>query len=274
MKYKILLITISLFAVIGTSVFATDGSATSTSALIDQLKQQIANLNTQIIQLQNQLNVIKEAEKQIKETSLQLKTQLKEGMSGEDVKLLQEFLASDPEIYPEGKITGYFGSLTKKAIQKFQKKACISSVGNVGPQTIRRINELLSEGAGKSGHIPAGLLRASGLQKKLCGTSTSTPDTIAPVISAVSATEISTSTAKIIWTTNESSDSKIYYNNLTPINVSATSTSNVIDTSLVTSHSLGLTGLTSTTTYYYFVVSKDSSGNTATSSESSFVILP
>jgi len=271
MNYKILAATIFLFAFIGVSTFA-QSSATSTTSLIDQLKQQIADLAAQIAQLQKQLSAVKEAEKQIKETSLQLKTQLKEGMSSEDVKLLQEFLASDPEIYPEGKITGYFGLLTKKAVERFQKQACISTVGNVGPQTLKRINELLAEGAGKSGHIPEGLLKAPGIQKKLCGTSTA--DVIAPVISGLSAKSIGTTTARIVWETNESSDSKVYYGNLTPVIASATSTLNVMKGGLVKNHNLDLTDLASTTTYYYFVVSKDVSGNTATSSESSFVTLP
>ena len=45
------------------------------------------------------------------------------GDSGEGVRQLQIFLkAQGPEIYPEGLITGYFGSLTQKAVQRFQEK--------------------------------------------------------------------------------------------------------------------------------------------------------
>src|SRR3989344_7499461 len=41
-------------------------------------------------------------------------------MSGSDVSCLQKTLAQDPAIYPEGLVTGYFGSLTQKAVQRWQ----------------------------------------------------------------------------------------------------------------------------------------------------------
>lgn len=44
------------------------------------------------------------------------------GMTSEQVKILQQMLASEPTIYPEGLITGYYGDLTIKAVQKFQAK--------------------------------------------------------------------------------------------------------------------------------------------------------
>ena len=44
------------------------------------------------------------------------------GVRNNDVKSLQEFLAKDASLYPEGLITGYFGLLTKKAVQRFQCK--------------------------------------------------------------------------------------------------------------------------------------------------------
>ena len=97
-------------------------------------------------------------------------------MTSEEVKQLQELLSTDPEIYPEGFITGYFGRLTEKAVKRFQKRICLEEVGVVGPKTLSKINELLTEGAGNSGKIPPGLLIAPGIQKKLCATST--PGTI------------------------------------------------------------------------------------------------
>ncbi|MFH1956809.1 MAG: carboxypeptidase regulatory-like domain-containing protein, partial [Patescibacteria group bacterium] len=46
---------------------------------------------------------------------------LRYGMTSDDVKRLQELLASDSEIYPEGIISGWFGQLTRKAVMAFQK---------------------------------------------------------------------------------------------------------------------------------------------------------
>ena len=68
-------------------------------------------------------------------------------------------LARDPGIYPQGKITGYFGALTKKAVQNFQKKYGIASSGNenttgyglVGPKTLAKIKEVFGTSAAGSG---------------------------------------------------------------------------------------------------------------------------
>jgi len=73
------------------------------------------------------------------------------GVSGSDVSHLQEFLAEDPAIYPEGKVTGYFGVLTLKAVQRFQKKYGIAKAGDpgygyVGPLTRAKLNSLIEQG--------------------------------------------------------------------------------------------------------------------------------
>ena len=292
---KILLTAIFVFAAAGLSVSASQNSnisassilsassTTSIASLIVQLRQKIAELSSQLDQLKNS-DAGKNAKQDIKAFSLQIKNQLKQGVSSEEVRLLQEFLASDPEIYPEGKITGYFGQATKKAVQRFQKKACISAVGNVGPQTMQKINELLAEGAGNSGKVPEGLLKAPGILKKLCENSTSTSnsasnvtkiiDSTAPVISAISVAEVGTSTAKITWRTDDWSDGKVYYSQMTPIDISATSTLSASAEGLFKLHNVNLADLTSGTTTYYFVSSKNDSGNISTSSESSFETLP
>jgi peptidoglycan hydrolase-like protein with peptidoglycan-binding domain len=45
----------------------------------------------------------------------------KYGMRDEDIKLLQEMLAQDKTIYPEGLATGFFGQLTQNAVKRLQK---------------------------------------------------------------------------------------------------------------------------------------------------------
>jgi len=141
--------------------------------LIDKLKAQIETLNTQLQVLRQAQTEVKETAKEVKGT-LQLINQLRFGMTSEEVKHLQEILATDPDVYPEGFITGYFGRLTENAVKKFQKKICVEQVGIVGPKTLAKINELLTEGAGASGKIPPGLLRAPGILKKLCTPITTT----------------------------------------------------------------------------------------------------
>ena len=64
------------------------------------------------------------------------------GMQGNDIKSLQEFLAREPNIYPEGLTTGYFGVKTQTAVKKWQQKYGIEAVGIVGPKTIAKIKEI------------------------------------------------------------------------------------------------------------------------------------
>lgn len=68
---------------------------------------------------------------------------LKNGMSGDDVTRLQQFLARDPSVYPEAMITGYYGGLTEAAVKRFQCKNQIvcdgtpetTGYGVTGPRT-------------------------------------------------------------------------------------------------------------------------------------------
>lgn len=79
-------------------------------------------------------------------------------------------------------------------------------------------------------------------------------DGIPPVISNVVATPDVTS-AIITWTTDEPSDSRVYFG------ISSTLFLEVYDSKMVTSHSIELTGLEPSLLYYYDVESKDVAGN-------------
>ncbi|RJR12504.1 hypothetical protein C4585_03690, partial [Candidatus Parcubacteria bacterium] len=105
-------------------------------------------------------------------------------------------------------------------------------------------------------------------------TTGATPDTTAPTITAVSVSNVGTSTATITWTTNENANSKVYYSTVTPLNTGTASTKT--DSAFVTSHSLTLTGLTPGVAHYFKVESKDAANNTTLSSETSFTtsVLP
>jgi len=58
----------------------------------------------------------------VKEPPFQFKSNLSFGSKGKEVEELQKCLAKDPEVYPEGEITGYFGNKTKEAVIRFQEK--------------------------------------------------------------------------------------------------------------------------------------------------------
>jgi len=63
-------------------------------------------------------------------------------MEDAEVFNLQKVLSLDPAIYPEGEVTGYFGKLTEAAVKRFQKKYCIRTTGQGGPQTRAKLHEL------------------------------------------------------------------------------------------------------------------------------------
>lgn len=87
---------------------------------------------------------------------------LKLGASGDDVTRLQQFLARDPSIYPEGRVTGYYGALTESAVKRWQVKYNIVSTGTaestgygvVGPRTAAAISLLCTTGGYGGGATP------------------------------------------------------------------------------------------------------------------------
>ncbi|MDO8514243.1 MAG: peptidoglycan-binding protein [bacterium] len=93
---------------------------------------------------------------------------LKNGVSGDDVLRLQQFLARDPSIYPEGIASGYYGGLTEKAVQRWQAKYNIVSSGTpattgygvVGPRTAAAIALLCT--TGNYGGVPGPSVPAVG----------------------------------------------------------------------------------------------------------------
>ncbi len=86
--------------------------------------------------------------------SYSFKKPLSTGVTSTDVKKLQEMLNADPETKVSssgagspGKESSYFGSATKKAVQKFQVKHKIAKpgdagYGSVGPATRAKLTEL------------------------------------------------------------------------------------------------------------------------------------
>lgn len=78
----------------------------------------------------------------ISTTSASITYTLTKGMKNGQVTKLQRILARYPEIYPEGLITGYFGSATERAVERFQKKYGLEQVGYVGQKTRMLLNSL------------------------------------------------------------------------------------------------------------------------------------
>ncbi len=252
--------------------------------------------------------------------------QLQQGMSGEDVKLLQTILATQSDVYPEGIITGFYGPLTSKAVRKYQEKFGIAQAGRVGPQTMKKINELLKYNVQDSvvittvpvgsttpivegcvsvppGHLiapgwlkknnkvsptvatisacqklPPGIAKKLGIPPTIPPAGTTTPpvippvvDIIAPIISSLISSSTNATTTRISWMTNELATTKVTFGTTSPVLSSGATTTPVIVSGYLLSHSIDLGNLSTSTTYYYVVESADVLGNTATSSQAAFV---
>ncbi len=140
--------TLFLVFIVGFMVIGSRPAFAQTSSIQAQLDM-IASLTKQIQDLQNQILALQQKTQEInteRQTQVaELVKNLRQGSSGDDVKVLQALLAADPIIYPEGLITGYYGALTSKAVRKFQEKHDIEQAGIVGPKTLKKLNEFLKE---------------------------------------------------------------------------------------------------------------------------------
>lgn len=94
-----------------------------------------------------------------------------------------------------------------------------------------------------------------------------TLDTVAPVISNIQVTNITTTSATVTWTTDELADSLVNYG------LTASYGSSESEAPLVANHSVDLSLLTPGTEYHFQVVSEDAAANSASSSDQTFSTL-
>ncbi len=151
-------------------VQATTTTATTTQVVVVQqattsvsgLKAQLQALLAQLLELQAQARARGIAiaapllsQGQIPEAARpqvgSYKRPLSFGLSNPDVTALQTLLkALGPDVYPEGIVSGYFGGLTRRAVERFQLKYGIAvggdpGFGHVGPKTRAKLNSLLPQ---------------------------------------------------------------------------------------------------------------------------------
>lgn len=187
-----------------------------------------------------------------------LNRQLQVGSRGTDVSALQSFLSTDPTIYPQASVTGYYGFLTKSAVSNFQSRNGIDPVGRVGPATLPVLNYQIANG------MSGGL------------------DTSAPIITSLNL-GVTRSNASINWTSNDSARGKVFYSTsaiqisngyevtgIGGVEPTFSGTLAQTDTALHTSHSVNITGLTPNTNYFYVVEVLDSANNVSINLPASF----
>ena len=136
-----LMVPVATFA--ETSVTASTTITANQQGLLDQLKALQAQIQT--------------AQQQRQAVMGQLMVTLKQGDKGENVKLLQQLLASDSTLYPEGSVSGVFGPRTALAIKRFQKRHGLEQAGRVGPITLKKLNEIF----GHMGSSTGGMMGSS-----------------------------------------------------------------------------------------------------------------
>lgn len=170
--------------------------------------------------------------------SMKISSELQLGSRSEDVKTLQRFLAQTPAIYPGGFVTGYFGSLTKAAVNNFQMKNGLAVTGRVDAKTLEKINESFTKGG-------------------------------APIISGVKAKNIKSDTTEIEWTTSQPGTTEIFYSTGELFSTKAV-TMRVSSKALSLSHVIDVGHLNFATKYNYLLLSANSLGTATSTSELSF----
>lgn len=167
---------------------------------------------------------------------------LSPGARGAEVSKLQSFLATNPLIYPEGLVTGFYGPLTEAAVRQFQVNYDLPQVGIFGPLTQAKMNKVISSGLGL--------------------------DISAPIISQV-AKQANNNSATLSFTTDSYSNGKVYYDTK-PLYISdasmrftapSVSGSTKGENTLTAFHSINMGDLSPNTTYHYLVQVTDASGN-------------
>lgn len=173
-------------------------------------------------------------------------SQLDFGARGTDVTNLQAFFADNSVIYPEALVTGYFGGLTKAAVQRFQGQYGFDQVGRVGPLTREKINSLILSGGW------------------------TIADLSGPWIYGVNQT-INKNSSTFTWSTDEMANAKVFYNtspitmnegDFNSVGFGSTNGYSVTNDGLArTAQQVTISNLQANTRYYYVIVSTDLRGN-------------
>lgn len=151
-KYQAVVLALALVLV---APLAHAQTTTDQQSLIERLRSLVAEL----LELRTKMSAVQT------EINEEIRAGIAEGMTGDDIKKIQEILATDKSIYPEGMVTGYFGPLTKNALKRFQEKFELKVTGEIDDDTRDYLEELLKERFGDD--IPPGLLTAPGIRDKV-----------------------------------------------------------------------------------------------------------
>lgn len=145
----------------------------SIAAQIQALLAQIKALQAQILQLVNAVPPVATSTPSGGGTPVRFcfesTRNLRLGDSGDDVRKLQQILAADPSLYPEGVASGFFGAKTQKALVRFQKRFGLGTTtsGSLDASTRAAFHQYCGNGIITSGSasstitigVPSGILK-------------------------------------------------------------------------------------------------------------------
>ncbi len=157
MKKLIIAGTFCAVALLGGGQYAFAQTTETTTTSRAEMMAKIQDLMKLIADLQAKLT---EARGEVKD----LVEDLKVGAEGDDVKEIQEILASDPTLLG-AKPTGYYGPLTEAAIKKFQERYGLPVTGVVDEATREVMKELKMEK--KDGKVPPGLVKSDEVKARI-----------------------------------------------------------------------------------------------------------
>lgn len=127
-------------------------------------------------------------------------TLLKQGMSGDAVRVLQQNLVLLE--YYEGTVTGTYGRLTKEAVRLFQRDNDLSSDGVAGPKTLAKIEDELAALAKTEENANVTSNPSATITPPAVVTPTSTPAPTTPTVSLANVETLNTE-----WTLRRTSRS-------------------------------------------------------------------
>ena len=142
---------LSVVVGVGTASAATTTPSTTMSQL-EVLLKRIAELQAQLAASRGEVADI-------------LKSDYAEGAQNDDIKKVQELLATDSSLYPGGRVTGFFGPMTRAAIERFQERNGLEVTGRLDEPTRALIKELYRER--QNGNFPPGLLQSTEVRERV-----------------------------------------------------------------------------------------------------------
>jgi peptidoglycan hydrolase-like protein with peptidoglycan-binding domain len=173
--------------------------------------------------------------------------------TGSDVTDVQTYLAKDSTLYPQGLVTGYFGTMTSTAVSRYQTRNGIQSVGRVGPVTLLALNKSMMGASNDE--------MANGLASpEIYNTSVNT----------------SRNGVNVSWGTDQQAQGLVFYST-SPLQ--ATESLNSVEVSGSTmatdrifrnSQTVSIANLQSNTTYYYMVYVVNQNGGVSVTWPSTF----